>query len=53
MIADSVVPLARFKPYLGESPEAFINVRTHMLLDSSTLEALEIFPENLIKSYDG
>ena len=47
MIADATVPLSRFKPYLGDSSEAFINVRTHMLLDSATLESLEIFSDYL------
>ena len=43
IIADSTIPFASFKPYQGESKDAFLNKKTNMLLDFSTQESLELF----------
>ena len=51
MIASATIPLSRFRPYTGETSDAFINMRTHMLLDSATLESLEIFSDYLPRTY--
>ena len=36
MLADSTIPFSCFKPYHGESNDAFLNIRTNMILNSST-----------------
>ena len=51
MIASATIPLSRFRPYTGETSDAFINMRTHMLLDSATLESLDIFSDYLPRTY--
>ena len=43
LMAEQIVPFATFYPYHGESKDAFLNVRTNMILDFASQEALEIF----------
>lgn len=33
LLADQTVPFAVFKPYHGETSEAFLNIKTNMVLD--------------------
>ena len=43
MMADVTVPFASFRPYHGDSENAFLNIQTNMILDFATQESLEIF----------
>ena len=43
MAAEATIPFASFRPYHGESRDAFLNINTNMVLDFATQEALEIF----------
>lgn len=43
MLAEQTIPFASFRPYHGDSTDAFLNVKTNMVLDFATQESLEIF----------
>jgi hypothetical protein len=36
MMAEVTIPFASFRNYHGESPDAFLNVQTNMVLDFAT-----------------
>lgn len=56
LMAEATIPFAQFKPYHGDHSDAFLNTQTNMVLDSGTLESLEIFhnqpEEELIRYRD-
>jgi hypothetical protein len=43
MLAEVTIPFASFKPYHGDSADAYLNVNSNMILDFATQESLEIF----------
>lgn len=42
-MAEQTIPFGSYRPYHGESADAFLNINTNMILDSATQEGLEIF----------